>query len=104
MSEPIDDIIAPLGSIAAINRERAYSVLGARPGPGVDIVIKPTNPVSGKYDLEGKTQAGKAYLEFFPPSQIDAGWRLRRFKEELTDFGLTFETDWSNVVDVKVDP
>ena len=72
-----------------------------------DIILTPTNPISAHYySIEGRTPAGKAFVEtLYPTCKVRSGGQpMQRFKEEAADQGLTFDTDWSCVVSQDVDP
>lgn len=99
-------IITALAKAANDRAAHAIAILGASPGPGIDISIKPTNPVSTNYSVEGLTPAGKAFITKFwlGTNILEGGRMLARFKGEATDWGLTFHTDWGNVIDQKVEP
>lgn len=93
-------------NLAKCHRDRSIALLGHRPGPGYDIVITPTRPVSASWNLEGRTQAGKAYL-----IRVRHGNRLaidnrdlQQIKANLQEWGLSFHTDWSCVKVVRTDP
>lgn len=74
--------------------------------PEPDIVLTPTTPISAWYSIEGRTPAGKAFVEsLYPTCKVQSGGQpMQRFKKEAADQGLTFDTDWSCVVSENVDP
>ena len=100
MTDPLND----LTKTARSNLDRAYAILGHRPGPGYDIAFLPTNPVSSTWRVEGKSKAGKAYLKHIHTTKVDGGAALARFKHDLADWGLSYYTDWGNVVEERSDP
>lgn len=96
----IDDIKAK----AIANQSKAFSILGHSPGPGDDIRIFPTNPISSSWLVEGLTPCGKAFLFlFYPDGQISDHRRLGFLKRELEDWGIRFKQDWSMVIDERAD-
>lgn len=98
----VEDEVRRLSAIASTRLDQAYAELGFRPGPGVDIFIVPTSPISQVWNLRPATDCGKAFLlRFHPTYIIQNGRPLRDFRDSCIDWGLTFSTDWSNVVSVK---
>lgn len=92
-------------TIALANEDRAFALLGHRPGPGYDIVITPTRPVSASWRLEGRSEAGKAWLNKLHGTMIAKdNTELNNIKQALKEWGLTFYTDWSCVKVVRSDP
>ena len=64
------DIIESLSGVAKANLlEAQEAVLGYRSGPGIDITVRTTNPVSGDRLLEARTKAGQAFLNRFYQSK-----------------------------------
>lgn len=83
---------------------RAHDVLGHKPGPGIDIRIIPSNPISSIWTLQGITPCGTAFIhKFWPEAFVEGNPSLSRLKTEALDWGLTFRVDWSNALEPKVD-
>lgn len=99
-------ILSTLTIRAQTNADTAFAILGARPGPGIDITFTPTNPVSANYTVVALTDAGRAFLsKFWHGTNIVEGGRMaQRMKSEAAEWGLSFHVDWSGVVSTKVDP
>jgi len=38
--------------------DKAYAILGARPGPEIDLIIRPVEPMCGKWYANGLTDDG----------------------------------------------
>lgn len=73
---------------------------GVAPGPGIDVVILATDPISQTWKLQGKTEAGKAYLEDkYPAGQIHGARWVVMLKSTLLHFGMTHTTVFPNVID-----
>jgi len=87
-------IISKLTSLAEDNEERAYRILGARPGPGVDLLIKPEEPLCGKWFVTGRTQAGTAFIDKFWRWQPLSNQKLAEMKKQALNWNLTFRTDY----------
>lgn len=94
-------IIADLTSKASVNESRAFSILGAHPGPGIDIIFLPDLPVAHAYTIKVLTPAGLGFMRVLYNSQgrISEGWELVKMKRELAEFGLSFHTEWDRVVE-----
>lgn len=87
-------------------RSDTAAILGHEPGPGYDIAITPTNPVSKSWNLVPRSPAGKAYLAKVRNGNhlaID-NTDLQSIKFSLTEWGLSYFTDWSCVKVVRSDP
>ena len=82
---------------------RAYADLGAKPGPGIDIFIHPTNPISAYWNLEGKTECGKLWLKHMGYTDSVSNTRLAKMKQEAQEWRLSYHTDWSFVQDTVID-
>jgi len=97
----IKQIVNSLGLLAEGNRSRAELILGAAPGPGIDIIFIPDLPVAHNYTIKVMTAAGMGFLKHLYPDQGRiAASSLLKMKRELAEFGLSFHTDWSEVVEV----
>jgi hypothetical protein len=90
--KPIDDLIKAIDAHESAARE----IIGC-PGPGIDIIIRPTNPLSTRWLVEAKTEAGRRFIARFWPSGIDTSANLTRFKREAVDWGLTFHVNWESL-------
>ena len=89
----VEDVLAPIG------RERAQRIRETigEPGPGIDIIIRPTVPFSSHWAIEPKTAAGKRFIELFWFGGIKNSSTLVEFKRHTADWGLSFHTDWSEL-------
>jgi hypothetical protein len=87
-------IVSKLTSIAEGNADRAYRILGAHPGPGIDLLIKPQEPLCGKWFVIGKTPAGVAFVEKFWRWQPLSSQKLFTMKKQAADWGITFKTNY----------
>src|SRR5262245_35170733 len=87
-------IVGDLEKIAKSNEDRAYRVLGARPGPGFDIMIY---PMSGRWNIEGITQAGTAFIEKFWIERPLTNQKLAEMKKQANEWQLTYKTEFSVV-------
>jgi len=74
--------------------DRAYRILGARPGPGIDLIFKPLSPVGSGWLATGKTNAGKAFVAKFWANQPIEYNEIGQLKREANDWGLRFEILW----------
>jgi hypothetical protein len=71
--------------------ERAYQILGAKPGPGIDIEIHPDYPITQRYRLIGLTKAGKAFIsKFWIDPIVQSNHQLGEFKRQANDWQLTY--------------
>ena len=98
--------ISALAAQAALQlRVDQMICLGAEAGPGNDIVISPSNPISERWKLEAKTPAGRGLLErIWQRDFILNPSDLAKFKALCEDWGLSHETDWNCVVVERIDP
>ena len=65
----------------------------AKPEP--DIVLTPMNPITAGYNIEGRTPAGKAFVEMlYSTHKVGNADLMRRFREEAGNRLLTFEVNW----------
>lgn len=90
----LKSIVKGLAKIAQSNADRAYAILGSRPGPGLDLLIKPEEPLCGKWYVEGKTPAGVAFVTKFWSWQPLSNQKLAEMKKQAIDWGLTFRTNY----------
>jgi hypothetical protein len=88
----LDEIGDWLSDIAATNLDKAYSILGAKPGPGTDINVLPAaHPHNGTWRLVGETAAGKAFIaKFWADPNIPNNHQLASFKSQCDEWGLKF--------------
>lgn len=93
----LKSIVQKLTSLAEGNADRAYKILGARPGPGLDLLIKPEEPLCGLWFVTGKTPAGEAFINKFWRWQPISNQKLSTLKKQAMDWGLTFETNYPYV-------
>lgn len=88
----LKSIVRNLSRQAEDNIARAYAILGARPGPGLDLLIKPEEPITGLWYVTGKTKAGEAFVEKFWTWQPLTNQKLAEMKKQAVDWGLTYRT------------
>lgn len=85
-------IVQALREQAYDNEARAYAILGARPGPGLDLLIQPVEPLCGKWNIDGLTEAGRKWLDkFWPDRPIKSNQHLDQLKREARDWSLKYE-------------
>ena len=95
----IDDIIR----VAEDQVERAYRILGAKPGPGVDLLIYPVQPICGKWMVTGLTPAGSGFVsKFWFAQPIQSNNELNRLKGEANDWSLKYKIEYP-IVSLEVD-
>jgi hypothetical protein len=87
-------IVADLKAIAESNEDRAYRILGARPGPGIDLTIKPEVPLNGRWHVNGKTDAGALFISKFWIEQPLSNQKLAEMKKQANEWQLTYETEY----------
>ena len=90
----LKSIVKGLTRIAESNEDRAYRILGARPGPGIDMLIKPKEPLCGLWWVTGKTPAGEAFVNKFWRWQPLSNQKLAEMKKQALAWNLTFRTDY----------
>lgn len=95
----LKSIVSKLTSLADDNEERAFKILGARPGPGIDLLIKPQEPLCGKWFVAGQTAAGTAFVEKFWRWQPLSSQKLAEMKKQAFAWGLSFRTDYPYISD-----
>jgi hypothetical protein len=93
-------IIDDLAKAAGDQIERAYRILGAKPGPGVDLLIYPVQPLCGKWHVTGLTPAGQGFVSKFWFAQPFE--EIRRLKAEAEDWQLKYRVEYP-VVSLEVD-
>jgi hypothetical protein len=91
------EIVADLKAIAESNEDRAYRILGARPGPGIDLLINPQVPLNGKWHVKGKTVAGSGFVFKFWIEQPLSNQKLAEMKKQANEWQLTYETEYPTV-------
>jgi hypothetical protein len=83
-----------LSDTASENVSRAYDILGAKPGPGIDVEVYPDitddNGVSGIWCAVGLTKAGVAFVRKFWPGLIRNNNHLAVFKRQCEEWGLKY--------------
>ena len=84
----LDDVIEQ----ADLNEDRAYRILGARPGPGLDIMVHPVEPLCGKWLVDGLTSAGRAFVDKFWRWQPLSNQKLAEMKKQARHWELSIET------------
>lgn len=87
----MNKIIDTLKGIADENERRAFKILGAKPGPGLDLEIVPVEPLCGKWFVTGLTAAGRGFVErFWFEQPLQNNHKLAQLKREAIDWGLKF--------------
>lgn len=88
----LQKLVDILSMNADTNLDRAYKILGAKPGPGLDLEIWPVEPVCGKWFASGCTKAGRAFIsKFWADQPIRNNKSLGRLKREATEWGLKYK-------------
>lgn len=95
------DIIDGLVEKSDLNRSRAYQLFGSDPGPGIDIIFLPDLPVAHWYTIRCMSLAGAGFVQklWAGDGRVSSA-SLTKMKRELAEFGLSFHTDWSQVVEI----
>jgi hypothetical protein len=88
----LTSIVKSLVEQANDNEDRAYRILGAKPGPGVDVLIRPEWPLCGKWHAEGLTQAGQNFIGRWWFEQPLSNQKLAEMRKQLTDWSLSWRT------------
>jgi hypothetical protein len=96
-SMKLAEIVADLKAIAESNEDRAYRILGARPGPGIDLLIRPEVPLNGKWHVDGQTKAGHGFISKFWIEQPLSNQKLAEMKKQANEWQLTYETQYPTV-------
>src|SRR5262245_19810258 len=76
---------------------KAYMILGARPGPGLDLLISPVQPMCGMWYVRGLSNAGRAFVHKFYMEQPFNNYILAKMRREAMEWKLTFETEFPAV-------
>jgi hypothetical protein len=88
-------IMEDLARLAGDQVERAYAILGAKPGPGVDLLIYPVQPICGKWWITGLTQAGRGFIhKFWSTQPIESNPELKQLKDEANDWQLKYKVEY----------
>lgn len=89
----IESLADWLEQTAKDNIERAYDILGAKPGPGIDIEVVPAAKlVSHMWVLMPKTRAGRAFVtKFWANPRLESNMQLSAFKRQCDDWGLKYK-------------
>ena len=74
--------------------ELAYRILGAKPGPGIDILIYPVQPLCGRWMVTGLTPAGRNFIKKFWYRSIETNRDLAQFKHEAIHWQLKYRTEY----------
>ena len=90
----LKSLVKNLASFAKNSEVRAHEILGARPGPGFDLLIKPVEPMCGKWHVEGLTRAGVAFVDKFWQWQPLSNQRVAELRKQANDWGLTYQTKY----------
>jgi hypothetical protein len=93
----LKSLVKTLAAYAKNNEERAFSILGSRPGPGIDLLIKPVEPLCGKWNIEGLTPCGAAFIDKFWMFQPLSNQRVAEMRKQATEWGLSFRTEYTTV-------
>lgn len=93
----LKSIVADLRDQAKENETRAYNILGARPGPGYDLLISPVEPLCGQWFVEGLTQAGRAFVKRFWEYQPLSSQHIAEMRKQATEWGLSFMTKFQTL-------
>ena len=76
---------------AKTQEEKAYAILGARPGPGTDLLIWPVEPMCGQWHVKGLTKAGDAFVARFYSIQPFNNYILAKLRREANDWKITYK-------------
>jgi hypothetical protein len=87
----LNNLVDWLEKGAAENVSKAYEILGAKPGPGVDIDVYPSlHTINNTWCLVGLTKAGTAFIAKFWPGLIRSNHQLAAFKRQCDEWGLKY--------------
>jgi hypothetical protein len=91
MSE-LNKLVDWLAETATENIDRAYEILGAKPGPGIDIEVLPAAKiVSHQWLLLPLTKAGRAFVnKFWADPHLETNKELGMFKRQAEEWGLKY--------------
>jgi|SRR5215831_6275861 len=88
-------IVADLKHKAEEQEANAYRILGAQPGPGIDLLIYPVEPMCGEWNVDGLTKAGTLFLaKFWPFQPIKSNQHIDQLRREARDWNLKYETKY----------
>jgi hypothetical protein len=90
----LKSIVEKLADQARWNENKAYAILGAHPGPGFDLMIRPKEPICGRWFVEGLTQCGKGFIDRFWSEQPLSNQRVAEMRKQALEWGLTFYTTY----------
>src|SRR5262245_9535891 len=76
---------------AKTQEDRAYQILGAYPGPGIDLLIFPVEPMCGMWYCNGLTDAGKKFVFKFYMEQPFNNYIVAKLKREAVDWALKYQ-------------
>jgi hypothetical protein len=89
----LTSIVKSLVEQANENEDRAYRILGARPGPGVDVLIQPSEVVlDGRWKAEGLTKAGRNFVARWWFEQPLSNQKVAEMRKQLIDWNLSWRT------------
>lgn len=89
---------------AKSQEDKAYVILGARPGPGLDLLISPVEPMCGMWYVKGITAAGQAFVHKFYMEQPFNNYILAKMKREAMEWKLTFESTLPSISLSSIEP
>lgn len=93
-TDKLREIMEGLKAMAASNEDRAFRILGARPGPGPDILIRPFDGVmSSEWNVHGLTVCGAAFVNKFWRFQPLSNQKVAEMRKQIVEWGLTFVTE-----------
>lgn len=87
-------IIDAMAKEAAEQIDQAYRILGAKPGPGFDLLIYPVQPLCGRWNVTGLTRAGRNFVQKFWRRSIESNRDLAQLKHEAADWQLKYRIEY----------
>jgi len=93
----LKSIVRKLADQARWNENKAYAILGAHPGPGIDLLIHPVEPICGRWYIDGLTQAGAGFIAKFWSEQPLSNQRVAEMRKQANEWGLTYETRFNSI-------
>ena len=87
----ISAVVRKLINKAKAQEDRAYDILGGRPGPGIDLLIFPVEPMCVMWYCNGLTKAGQGFVFKFYMEQPFNNYVLAKLKREASDWALTYQ-------------
>jgi hypothetical protein len=91
----VSDIINGLAAKAKTNLiEAQLAEFGYLSGPGIDITVRTSTPITGDRLLAATTKAGQAFLDKFYPLRIIPLAELSKFARLTHEWGLSINTVW----------